>query len=132
MEPATDPAIPSLGQIQRMNAILLAAAGLLLLLTVSPAASLSCLLGGGFVIVNLFVLGWLSRIILASAAGGGGGGLAAIALPLKLLLVGGLIYLVFATVGIDALGFGVGVGTQLLAIMIETWRASMRRRHLPA
>jgi hypothetical protein len=131
MHPASD-SIPSLGQIQRMNAILLAAAGLLLLLTVSSAASLSCLLGGGFVIVNLFVLGWLSRFILSAAAGGGAAGLAAIALPLKLLLVAGLVYLVFATVGIDALGFGVGVGTQLLAIVIETWRTAMRRRQLPA
>jgi len=121
-------AIPTLGQIQRANAILLAAAGVLLLLLVSPTASLSCIMGGGFVIANLFVLGWLGRLLLATAAGGGGAGLAVIALPLKLLLVGGLIYLVFARIGVDALGFGIGVATQLGAIMLETWRASIRRR----
>jgi hypothetical protein len=123
-----DGAIPTLAQIQRVNAVLLAAAGLLLLLLVSPAASLSCLVGGGFVIANLFVLGWLGRLMLAAAAGGGGPALAVIAMPLKLLLVGGLIYLVFARIEIDALGFGVGVSTQLVAIIVETCRASIRRR----
>ena len=120
--------IPTLAQIQRANAILLVAASMLLLLLISPAASLSCLLGGAFVIINLFVLGWLGRLLLAAAAGGAGGGLAAIALPLKLLLVAALAYLLFAKVGIDALGFGVGVSTQLAAIMFERYRAWFRRR----
>ncbi len=126
----SDGAIPTLGQIQRVNAILLAAAGLLLLLLVSPAASLSCLVGGGFVIANLFVLGWLGRLMLAAAARRGSPALGAIAMPLKLLLAGGLIYLVLARTGIDAVGFGVGVATQLVAVIIETCRASIRRRRL--
>jgi len=102
-----------------------------MLLLVSPAASMSCLIGGTFVIANLFVLGWLGRLMLAAAERGGGPALALIAMPLKLLLVGGLIYLVFARTGIDAMGFGVGVSTQLVAVMIETCRASIRRRRLP-
>lgn len=126
----SDGAIPTLAQIQRVNAILLAAAGLLLLMLVSPAASLSCLVGGSFVIANLFVLGWLGRLMLAAAARRGGSALGVIAMPLKLLLVGGLIYLVFARTGIDAFGFGVGVATQLVAVIIETCRASIRRRRL--
>ena len=126
-----DQAIPTLAQIQRLNAILLAAAGVLMLLLVSPAASLSCLIGGTFVIANLFVLGWLGRLMLGAAARGGGPALAVIAMPLKLLLLGGLIYLALARTGIDALGFGAGVSTQLAAVMIETCRASIRRRRLP-
>jgi len=126
----SDGTIPTLAQIQRVNAILLAAAGLLLLILVSPMASLSCLVGGGFVIANLFALGWLGRLMLAAAARRGGPALGAIAMPLKLLLAGGLIYLVLAKTGIDALGFGVGVATQLVAVIIETCRASIRRRRL--
>jgi len=127
----SDQAIPTLAQIQRLNAILLAAAGMLLLLLVSPVASLSCVIGGAFVIANLFVLGCLGQLMLAAASRGGSPALGAIAMPLKLLLVAGLIYLAFARTGIDAFGFGVGVSTQLVAVIIETWRASIRRRRLP-
>ena len=45
---------------------------------------------------------------------------------MKLFIVVGLVYLVFARVGIDGIGFGVGVLTQMAAIIIETGRASVR------
>ncbi len=126
----SDGAIPTLAGIQRLNAGLLAAAGLVLLLLVSPLASLSCLVGGGFVIANLFALAWLGRMMLGAASRQGSPALGAIAMPLKLLLAGGLIYLLFARTGIDALGFGVGVATQGVAVIIATCRASIRRKRL--
>jgi hypothetical protein len=49
---------------------------------------------------------------------------AVLAIPLKLLLIVGLVYMLFKRVHVHALGFGAGVLTQLLAISIETWRAS--------
>jgi len=123
-------AIPTLGDIQRLNAILLAVVGLVLLFVASPAASISCFVGGAFVIANLFVLGWLGRLVIAAAAHGVQSRLSVIAIPLKLLLLVGLIYLAFAKTGIDGVGFGVGVSTQLVAVLVETARASVRRRRL--
>src|SRR5208337_4449774 len=104
--------------------------GMLLLLLVSPAASLSCLAGGAFVIANLFVLGWLGRLVVAAAARGAQSPLSVIAIPLKLLLFAGLAYAVFAKTGIDGVGFGVGVSTQLVAVLVATARASIRQRRL--
>jgi len=119
-------AIPTLGEIQRLNAILLAVAGLILLLMVSPATSLSCVVGGGFVIANLFILNWLGQLIVAAAARSAQSPLSMIAIPLKLLLFGGLIYLALAKTGIDGVGFGVGISTQPVAVIVEALRARAR------
>ena len=52
--------------------------------------------------------------------------LGALAIPLKLFIIVGLVYLVFTRAHIDGMGFGVGVLTQMAAIIIETGRASLR------
>lgn len=119
-------AIPTLGEIQRLNAILLAIAGLTLLLMVSPAASLSCVVGGAFVIANLVILNWLGQLIVAAAARSAQSPLSMVAIPLKLLLFGGLVYLALAKTGIDGIGFGVGVTTQPVAVIVEALRARAR------
>ncbi len=106
-----------------MNAILLAVAGLILLVMVSPNASLSCVVGGGFVIANLFILNWLGRLIVAAAVRSAQSPLSMVAIPLKLLLFGGLVYLALARTGIDGVGFGVGVTTQPIAVIVEALRA---------
>jgi hypothetical protein len=49
-----------------------------------------------------------------------------LAIPLKMLLVLGLVYLLFTQTKIDGLGFGLGVLTQMTAAIIETGRASLR------
>src|SRR5208282_963849 len=120
-------AIPSIPAIQRTNLILVAATALMLALLDSVAAGVGCLLGGAVVIANLYLLAVLGRAMLAAS---GGGALAhragVLAIPLKLLLVVVLVYLVFEHVRVDPLGLGAGVLTQLLAISIETWRASVR------
>ncbi len=120
-------AIPSIPAIQRTNLILVASTALALALLDDAAAGVGCLLGGAVVIANLYVLATLGRAVIAASGGGAMAHRAGVlAIPLKLLLVVGLVYLVFEHVRVDALGFGAGVLTQLLAISIETWRASMR------
>ena len=76
-------------------------------------------------IVNLFLLAFLARLLLASAAGGAGGALGAVALPLKLIIIAGLVYVVLFRSGIDGVGFALGVFTQLVAVLIETGRANL-------
>lgn len=125
-------ALPAIGAIQRTNVIVACAAALLLLVLRSTAAALSCLLGASVVIANLFLLAILGRILLASASGGGGGALGAIALPLKLIVLAGLVYVVLFRSGIDGVGFAAGVFTQLLAVLIETARANLIADHAPA
>lgn len=121
--------LPTLGEIQRTNLILLAIFSLLLQLTVSTVASIGCLVGGGVVIANLFILSLIGRLLSAGAAAGGGSKLGAVAVPLKLLLIAALVYAVFAHFKLDAIGFGVGVSSQVIAILIETARvASLNRR----
>ncbi len=117
--------LPAIGAIQRTNAIIACAAALLLFIFRSQAAALSCLLGAGVVILNVFLLTFVVRILLARAVGGAGSTWGAIALPIKLVLFIGLVYLTLFHTGIDGIGFGVGVLTQMIAVLIETARANL-------
>jgi hypothetical protein len=121
--------LPSIGAIQRTNAILVAITSAILGFFVSSQAALGCVLGGAVVIANLFILAALGKTALAVAAGGSSAGakLGMLAMPLKLFIVVGLVYLVFTRAHIDGLGFGFGVLTQMAAIIIETGRASLGR-----
>jgi hypothetical protein len=77
----------------------------------------------------LWILAALGRVILAASGAGiskGAARLGALAIPMKLFIVVGLVYLVFSRVGISGMGFAVGVLTQMAAIIIETGRASVR------
>lgn len=107
--------------IQRTNVIVACVTALALLGFRSSAAALSCLLGAAIVIANLFVLAFLARLLLASAAGA----LGAVALPLKLIIIAGLVYVVLYRSGIDGVGFALGVFSQLVAVLIETGRANL-------
>jgi small-conductance mechanosensitive channel len=120
--PASGFRLPSLSGIQRTSLLLLAFASVVLQLTVSTDASVGCLIGGAVVIANLFILSLIGRLLCAGAAAGSGSKLGAIAIPLKLLLAAVLVYAVFARFKIDAIGFAVGVSTQVIAILIETAR----------
>jgi hypothetical protein len=117
--------LPSIADIQRTSLILVAATGVALLLR-SPAGSLSCAIGGALVIGNLFILSLLGRLLLAGASGGASSALGAIAIPFKLLLIVTLVYLVFTQSRIDPIGFALGVTAQLVAVGVETARASRR------
>jgi len=119
--------LPALGAIQRTNVIVAGLAALLLIIFRSTAAAMSCLLGASVVIANLYVLALLARLLLVSAAGGASAALGAVALPLKLFIIAGLVYLVLFRSGIDGVGFAVGVFTQLVAVLIETARANLSR-----
>ena len=128
--------LPSLGAITRTNAIIgtLASAALFYLRT--PLAALSCALAVAVVIGNLYLLAGLVRAILDGAATGGAGGWGAIALPLKLLLIAGLVYLLLRGAHLDALGFAAGVLTQMAAVGLETarwrWLGAPSGAHRPA
>jgi hypothetical protein len=121
--------IPTISAIQRMNVILVATTAIVLFYFDSTAAALGCLLGGAVVIANLWLLSLIGAAILSAAGTGISGAAArfgAMAIPLKMLIVVGLIYLLFRRVHIDGLGFALGVLTQMTAAIIETGRASRR------
>jgi hypothetical protein len=121
--------MPTIGAIQRTNVVLIAVSAVALALLVSANAAIGCMLGGAVVVANLWVLSAIGRLVVnASAAGisAGAARLGALAIPLKLLIVVGLVYLVFSRAHVDGLGFGAGVLTQMTAIIIETGRASTR------
>lgn len=123
--------IPTIAAIQRTNVVLIAISAAALSVFLSTPAAIGCLIGGFVVVANLWVLSALGRLVLAAAGAGISGRaakLGAAAIPLKLLIVVGLVYLVFARVHVDPIGFGAGVLTQLTAIIIETGRASMGSR----
>jgi len=126
--PAMTSGVPTIRSIQATNLALVAVSAGLLGYFVSLAAAIGCLVGGAVVIVNMFLLAALGRFALSSAERSGGAtrlGLAA--LPLKLLLFVGLVYVVFARVHLDGVGFALGVLTQVTAIIIETGRLSFRK-----
>ncbi len=121
--------VPSIGSIQRTNILLVALTSGALAFLVSFNSALGCVLGGAVVIANLWVLSVFGRLILAAAGAGISRNtmrLGAAALPLKLLILAGLVYLIFTRTHIDGLGFAFGVLTQMTAIIIETARASLR------
>jgi len=120
--------VPSLSKIQRTNMFLVAVLGTALLILRSPAASLACVLGGGIVILNLFLLGLMGRLLLVGAVGGASAALRATAIPFKLLLLVLLVYLVFTQTSVDPIGFSLGVLSQLVAVLIETALAGRRAR----
>jgi hypothetical protein len=122
--------IPTIEGIQRTNVVLVALAASTLAIADSSAAAIGCLFGGFVVILNLYILAALGRMLLAVAGGGGGGAggkvVGALAIPLKLGMIVVLVYVLFTRVHIDGIGFGVGVLTQLLAVIIETTRVAVR------
>jgi hypothetical protein len=121
--------VPTISSIQRTNVLLVAGSAAILALFASPASAIGCLLGGAVVIANLWILAALGRLVLSAAGAGiskGAARLGALAIPMKLFIVVGLIYLVFTRARVDGMGFAVGVLTQMAAIIIETGRASVR------
>jgi hypothetical protein len=119
---------PTIRSIQLTNLVLVFISAGLMAYFVSSAAAVGCLIGGAVVVANMFLLAVLGRFALSSAKQSGGvNKLGLAALPLKVALVAGLIYVVFARIHIDGLGFALGVLTQVTAIIIETGRTSFRK-----
>jgi hypothetical protein len=121
--------VPTIASIQRTNFVLVVGSASILALFASTSAAVGCMLGGAVVIANLWILAALGGLLLAASGAGVSGAaakLGAFAIPMKLLIVIGLVYLVFTRARVDAMGFGIGVLTQMAAIIIETGRASVR------
>ena len=121
--------VPAISSIQRTNVVLVALSAAILAVFSTAQSAIGCLLGGAIVIANLWILAALGRMILAASGAGiskGAARLGALAIPMKLFIVVGLLYLVFAHAGVDGMGFAIGVLTQMAAIIIETGRASVR------
>lgn len=121
--------VPTIASIQRTNFLLVAVSASILALFASTSMAVGCLIGGAVVIANLWILAALGGLLLAASGAGISGAaarLGALAIPMKLLIVVGLVYLVFTRARVDGMGFGIGVLTQMAAIIIETGRASVR------
>ena len=121
--------VPTIASIQRTNFVLVTISASILALFASASMAIGCLLGGAVVIANLWILAALGGLLLAASGAGVSGAaakLGALAIPMKLLIVVGLVYLIFTRAHVDGMGFGVGVLTQMAAIIIETGRASVR------
>jgi ATP synthase I subunit len=120
--------MPTIRSIQLTNILLVCVAAAAMACFVSTTAAIGCLLGGAFVVANMFLLAVLGRFALSAArASGGVSKMGLAAMPLKIALMVGLIYVVFARIHIDGLGFALGVLTQVTAIIIETGRTSLRK-----
>jgi hypothetical protein len=122
-------AIPTIASIQRTNFILVVISSSILALFASAPVAVGCMVGGAVVIANLWILSALGGLLLAASSAGVSGAaakLGALAIPLKLFIIVGLVYLIFSRARIDGMGFGIGVLTQMAAIIIETGRASLR------
>jgi hypothetical protein len=123
--------VPTIRSIQAINLALVAVSAGLLDYFVSSAAAIGCLVGGAVVVVNMFLLAALGRLALSSAERSGGvTWLGMVALPLKLLIFVALVYVVFARIHLDGLGFALGVLTQVSAIIIQTGRLALSRPSL--
>jgi hypothetical protein len=121
--------IPTIASIQRTNFILVVVSASILALFASYTMAVGCVLGGTVVIANLWILSALGGLLLAASSAGVSGAaakLGALTIPLKLLIIVSLVYLIFTRAHIDGMGFGIGVLTQMAAIIIETGRASLR------
>jgi hypothetical protein len=121
--------IPTIVSIQRTNFILVVISASILALFASASVAVGCMVGGAVVIANLWILSALGGLLLAASSAGVSGAaakLGALAIPLKLFIIVGLVYLIFSRARIDGMGFGIGVLTQMAAIIIETGRASLR------
>jgi hypothetical protein len=119
-------AVPSIGGIQRTTGILAAIGAVTFALVVSAAAALSCAVGAGLVIANLFLLTVVGRAIIALAQGGVVNKVGVILAPMKLFLFVGVVYILLAYAHLNLQGFMIGALTQIVAIFIETWHASTR------
>jgi hypothetical protein len=119
--------VPTIAGIQRVTAVMAGALSLLLIGLASPAAAAGCAVGGAVMIVNLFLLTFVGRWIVAVATQSGGASrLGIVAAPLKLLFIVTVVALLLSRTDINVPGFVLGVLTQPGAIFIETWRVSAR------
>jgi hypothetical protein len=121
--------VPTIVSIQRTNFALVVVSTAILGLFASGSAAAGCLMGGAVVIANLWILSALGSLLLSASSSGLSGSaakLGVLAIPLKLFIIIGLVYLIFTSAKVNAMGFGIGVLTQMLAIIIETGRASVR------
>ncbi len=120
-------AVPRIGGIQRTTAVLVAVASIALLAAGHRAAALGCAVGGAVMIVNLFLLEWVGRWIVAVATDvGGASRVGIVAAPMKLLFIIGVVALLIGRTNIDVPGFALGLAIQSGAILLETWRVSGR------
>lgn len=121
--------IPSIASIQRTNFALVVISTAILELFASSSAAAGCMIGGAVIIGNLWILSALGGLLISTSGAGLSGSaakLGVLAIPLKLFIVIGLVYLIFASAKVNGLGFGIGILTQMAAIIIETGRASVR------
>jgi hypothetical protein len=121
--------IPSIASIQRTIFALVVASTAILGVFGSVPAAAGCLMGGAVVIANLWILSALSGLLVVASSSGHSGSaakLGVLAIPLKMFIIIGLVYLIFSSAKVNAIGFGIGVLTQMAAIIIETGRASVR------
>jgi len=110
-----------------MTAILTITAAIVIAVSLSDTIAIGCLIGGSLMIGNLYVLNLIGRAVLAIARDyGGATSVGMAAMPLKMFLVIGIVYVIISSGRVDVPGFIVGILTQFAAIFIETWRVSKR------
>ncbi|MBF6568472.1 MAG: hypothetical protein IVW54_06310 [Candidatus Binataceae bacterium] len=119
--------LPTIAGIERTNAVLAGAIAAVVWWYGTPAAAVGVMCGAVVMMLDLLALAAIARTLLAVARGTGGAGvLGALAAPLKLLLIIGLVYILLTRAHLNLLGFGLGILTQPVAIMIETGRLITR------
>lgn len=119
-------AVPTIGGIQRTNAMIAAVATLVLLAVRSAPVAIGCAVGAALMIGNLWALAAVGRAIIAMAQGGAAGKAGLVLAPFKLFLFAGIVYILIAYTQVNLEGFVLGAFTQIVAIFVETWHAATR------
>lgn len=118
--------VPTVEGIQRTTAVIAVLAAAVLLIEASSASALSCILGAGLMLANLYALSWTVRTMFALARQTGGAtALGLIAAPLKMFLLAGIAFLIIESGRVNVFGFVAGTLTQFIAIFIEVGRVSI-------
>jgi hypothetical protein len=118
-------AVPTITGIQRMTAMITLATSLMVAILISLRAAIGCLTGGLFMIGNLFVLVMVGKAIIGLAQGGATASIGAVIAPFKMLIMAAVVYWLIAVIHVEAVGFCIGLSTQLVAVLIETARVSL-------
>ena len=115
--------IPTVAGLQRATGFVLVVASGLLFWLWSRSAGVACLVGGLLVMTNLYLLSLLGRMVLgAAAAAGGRAKFALAAVPVQMAVLLGVVYILLVRERLNALGFALGVSTQVAGICLEVGR----------
>jgi hypothetical protein len=118
--------IPTIPAIQRSTGIVAVLVAAFMWMAFSSADAMACLLGAALMMVNLYALSLTVRGLFAIARQAGGATtVGLVALPLKMLLLAGVVYELIESCRVNMPCFITGTLIQFAGIFIEVGRAAV-------